>query len=55
VGAGKRSSRSSYSLNRKQPSVDLTSVQIAQALAGATPGFNSIAKTTKHLRELIAG
>jgi AcrR family transcriptional regulator len=42
-------------LVNKQSNMDLSSVQIAQMVAGAMLGFKSIAKTTKQLRELLAG
>jgi AcrR family transcriptional regulator len=42
-------------LVRRQAKVDLSSVQIAQMLTSAVPGFKGSVKTTEQLRELIAG
>jgi AcrR family transcriptional regulator len=42
-------------LVRRQTKVGLFSVQIAQMLTSAVPGFKSSVKTTKQLREMIAG
>ncbi len=42
-------------LVRGQARVDLSSVQIAQMLTSAMPGFKASAKNTEQLRELISG